>query len=154
MAETVPSGGLYTGAIAEARDGGIHVRQTLQATGAGELDVGTVIIFTLTGRVAIKDLSIFCTETLVGAATLDFGVVGDTNLLSVQVANASTIGVNEWISVVSGTGILGGVANTLSTFSISGNVVCTIGGANVTDGTIIIDVLHNPITDDGALVAA
>lgn len=129
----------------------IHVRKTLQATGAGELDIGTVTIFTLTGRVSIQDFSVFCTEDLVGAATLDFGVVGDTNFLCVQVANATTIDVNEWINVASGAGVVGAIGNSLSTSVISGSIILTVGAADVTDGTLVVDITYRPLTSDGEL---
>jgi len=38
--------------------------------------------------------------------------------------------------------------------AVSESVILTIGAADVTDGTLVIDMWYTPITDDGALAAA
>lgn len=120
-------------------------------TGSGE--VGTVTLFTITGRVIVKHLTAFCTETLVGAATLECGVASSTPGLIAQVADATTIAANDWWvdASVAEVGLAAQVA-TQKDMNLSENVILTIDSANITDGTLIFDVWYMPVTDNGLLV--
>ena len=132
----------------------VHVRKTFQSTGT-EMDIGALVAFTITGRVLVKNVTVFCTETFVGAATVDLGVVGNTDILSPgTIANATTFVTNDWWVLSDGTTIPGGTPNVdwEQGVLISANVILSVGGANITDGTMIIDLWYTPITDNGRLV--
>ncbi len=153
MAENVPSGG---GLV---RWGPEHVRKTIAFDGAaGNGAVGTVIAFVLTGRVKIEDWTIFCTKDLVGSATVDFGVASQVAAFMTQRADAEAIDANEWVVPNADTQQAGRTPSaargglTLLPLAVSTNPILTIGAADITDGTLVIDLWYRPITTDGKLV--
>ena len=97
-------------AVPQLSTGGLtHVRKTVTFTGgAGAGAVGSVAVFTITGRVwvDVTGLSVFCTTDLVDAgggspATLALGVTGNTSLLSGGAAldPADGLDANDWWAV-------------------------------------------------------
>lgn len=120
---------------------------------AGNGAVGTVDLFTITGRVLVTWFSGFTTESLAGAnAELEAGSSGDVDTLIANTVG-TLIDVNEWWQATP----VAGSAD-LPTGSVdvlfSSDIILTIGVANVTNGTMVFDVWFTPITDDGNLVAA
>lgn len=139
-----------------------RVRKTIAFDGtAGNGAVGTVALFTTTGRVMVQYVTKYCTETLEEAgatATIVLGTAGDTNCLG-KVINATSLTANSWwgySSVVADAPYVVGEAEADAggALAIDGNVILTVGAQNVTNGTIVIDIWYYPITDDGALAAA
>lgn len=139
----------------------IHVRSTIAFDGtSGNGAVGTVDVFTITGRVFLERLIVFCTEDLVGAATIEVGTASRTAEIIDQGGDATAIDVNEWWSGPSAqTETLGldvldaeetGTRAGLRT--LSADIIITIGNTNITDGTLVFDAWYTPITDDGVLV--
>ncbi|KKL64326.1 hypothetical protein LCGC14_2166200 [marine sediment metagenome] len=133
-----------------------HVRKTFQSTGS-EMDIGALTAFTITGRVLVKNVTVFCTETFVGAATVDLGVTGNTDIFSPgTIANATTFAANDWWVLSDGTTIPGGTPQVdwEQGVPISADVILSVGAANITDGTMIIDLWYSSITDNGSLATA
>lgn len=141
-----------------------HARVTVAFDGtAGNGAVGTVTLFTITGRVFIELMTGFCTENLAEAgatATIQIGVASDLDALFAT-HNAVDIDVNEWLLsplAAPQTGMVTLPSNATAGYStlaaykaVSENVIATIGAQNVTDGTIIFDAWYYPVTDNGAL---
>lgn len=139
-----------------------HVRKTITFTGAaGAGAVGTVTVFTITGRVWVQSLSAFCTTDLTEAgatATIECGHAGDTDAFIAQ-TTATAIDTNEWwngTTPASGgytqpDSLTAGYQTTARNKLLSANVILTIGTQNVTAGVIIFDAWYKPITDDGSL---
>ena len=143
----------------------VHVRKTVAFDGtAGNGAVGTVPLFNVTGRVLVGLEYIFCTEDLTssGSATLEVDISGSTDLLAFGIAysaldnglywlhggTASAIAKSDNIWLKNGGGSLA------SPLPVGGNIVLTIGTADVTGGTLVFDIWYRPLTADGALVAA
>jgi hypothetical protein len=140
-----------------------HSTKTITFTGAAGLGaVGTVTVFTCTGRSIIHAITAFCTEDLVGnLATIELGTATTSNDFVVQ-TTAEGIDVNKWwgdatpsagsiLIKIPATGADGiGAAQSFKT--ISSDIIATIATADVTDGTIVFDVIYTPLTDGARLV--
>lgn len=135
-----------------------HVRKTITFTGgAGAGAVGTITLFTITGRVRLDRMSAFCTASLVstgGTGTISLGVASSTGGLSSN-KSADAIVANDWFT---GVGVAAGISTdilyssfTVDVYLLSESLILTVGTANVTSGTLVFDVWYRPITDDGAL---
>ena len=138
----------------------IHVRKTVAfAGGVGTGAVGTVALFTITGRVIIEYRTAFCTETLEEAAptaTLEWGTASDTDALAGS-TNATTIVNNDWWYQALSTAGAGGTSSALDNdfpIAVSESLIFTVGAQNVTNGTLVLDLWWRPVSADGALVAA
>ena len=138
-----------------------HVRKTVAFTGAtGVGEIGTVNVFTITGRVLLREWPVFCTENLVsaGGGSIALGVAGVTTRLigTTLAAGGSGLVAND-IWVDTSPADIG--AGTLNKFNvgeqiITQDIIITVTTGDVTDGTLVFDVWYLPLTDDGALVAA
>lgn len=107
-------------------------------------------IFTVTGDVLIDVVGIVKT-TLEGAATLEVGVVGATAAIIAQVADATTLAVNEmWIDATSSLA----EAYTPTIHGIGGglDVIGTVGTDNITAGVIDFYAFWRPLSSDGNVV--
>lgn len=125
--------------------------------GAGAGDIGTVALFTVTGGVAIR-LVCICTETLVGAATLEIGIAGTTTAFMAQVADATTIAAGDIYhdATVDAASELWSVT-AVTAERILGNgqdIIATVGAANITDGTLVFTAFWIPLTPGASVVAA
>lgn len=116
----------------------------------GALDPFT--IFTVTGDVLVWVAGMVKT-TLVGAATLEIGVTNNTAILIAQVADATTLAVNElWHDATS---VLA-EGFTPQVHGIGGglDIIGTVGTADITAGVIDFYCFWRPLSSDGAIVAA
>lgn len=113
----------------------------------------TQTLFTVTGTVIVRIFGIV-TTTLVGAGTLEVGVVGATAGLIAQVADATTLAASDvWLAAASAAGprllsdVLGPyiVPNGLTIGEKSGT-------ADITAGQIYYICLWRPLTSDGKVV--
>ena len=141
-----------------------HVRKTIAFTGAAGLGaVGDVNVFTITGRVFVSRITAFCTEDLAsaGGGTISLGTATRVTKF-IALTTATAVDINEWW--VDGTPITE-AANTINQTTngsdpsqlavvLSADVIVDVLTADVTDGTIIVDIWYIPITDNGVLVAA
>lgn len=138
----------------------IHVRKTVTFDGtAGNGAVGTVSLFTITGRVLLVYATSFATVTLqegAATATIRCGTTGNLTALFRQINATALVADRFWgdaTPATSETMDLAAAAYT-SAVMLSENILITVGAQAVTAGSIIVDVWYLPITDDGALVAA
>lgn len=139
-----------------------HSSKTIAFDGTAGLGLETsdVTVFTLTGRVLIHAITAFCSETLEGAtATIELGVTGDTDAFITQ-TTATSVAADEWWAVAaaataSGTTLAdsqtGGATTSQRAKAISASIILTIGTADVTNGTLVFDVLYTPLTDGARL---
>lgn len=108
-------------------------------------------LFTVTGDVAVRVYGVV-TTTLVGAATIEVGVTGNTAVLLAQVADATTLAAGDvWID--GSPAEVGAVAfaNVPATTLITGglDIIETVGTTNITAGNIRYVCLWRPISHDG-----
>ena len=144
--------------------GELRVRKTVAFTGAAGLGAqGTVNVFTITGRVLVTEVTAFCTEDLAsaGGGTVALGTANSTTKL-ITTTTATGIDINEWWTTGTGVAEAANIIDSQSTVGaakenrvlLASSVIITVGTADVTDGTLIIDIFYKPVTDDGVLVAA
>lgn len=135
---------------------GALVRKTAAFTaGAGTGDIGTFALFTVTGTVKFSIIAT-CSETLVGAATLECGITGDTAGIIAQIADATALAAGEiWFDATPTTSI-DTVANAELSYVLGNgqDIFLTIGAANITDGTIDFNIVWWPLNATGSIVAA
>ena len=135
-----------------------HVRKTITFTGAaGAGAVGTITLFTITGRVRLDRMSAFCTVSLVstgGTGKISLGVASSTGALSSN-KSADAIVANDWFT---GASVAAGISTdilyssfTVDVYLLSESLILTVGTADITSGTLVFDAWYRPITDDGAL---
>ena len=125
------------------------------AVGAGTGSIGTFALFTVTGAVKFGIIAT-CSETLVGAATLECGVTGTTAGIIAQIAAATDLITGEIWADATPTLKLDTLANSQLDFVIAdgADIFLTIGAANLTDGTIDFNVVWWPLNATGSIVAA
>ena len=138
-----------------SRDLPRKVLKQIAFTGAAGLgEIGIVALFTVTGAVRIK-LYAICTETLVGAATLECGTPGSTAGIIAQITNATQLLIGEiWVDATPTTVLEPDSQVPDIIIGDGADIILTVGAANITDGTIVFVAEWNPLTADGALVAA
>lgn len=133
-----------------------HVRKTITFDGgAGSGAVGTVTVFTITGRVLITRFpAAFCSTGLSEAgatATLTFGTTNGAAIFAAAI-NAVDIDTGEWWWAAAPTTAKGTQWDeTGFPVAVSGNLILTVGAQNVTGGVLVFDLWYIPITDNGAL---
>lgn len=117
----------------------------------GALDPFT--IFTVTGDVVVCVLGVVKT-TLVGAATLEVGVTNATAAILAQVADATTLAVNEgWYA--DATASLAELATTRVNVIGGGlDIIGTVGTTDITAGVIDFYCFWRPLSEDGMVTAA
>jgi hypothetical protein len=138
-----------------SRDLPRKVTKEVAFTGAADHgEIGVVALFTVTGAVRIK-LYAICTETLVGAGTLECGTPASTAGIIAQITNATQLLIGEIWTDASPTTVLEPDSQVPDVIVGDGaDIQLTVGAANITDGTIVFVAEWNPLTATGALVAA
>lgn len=137
-----------------------HVRKTVTFNGgAGSGAIGTVTVFTITGRVILERLTGFVTSDLVsgGAATVALGATGQPGYID-GAGTYSGFDTNDiWAPNTQQPGMARELSRAAQDTTIgepvilSADLIITVAGANITSGTIVMDCWYVPITDDGAL---
>ena len=111
-------------------------------------------IFTVSGTVLMKVIGIVET-TLVGAATIEVGITGDTAAILAQVANASTMAIGEiWHDATVDKKIELTSVMVENIVAGSNDIIGNIGAANITAGAIRFICLWKPLSKDGHVEAA
>lgn len=141
-----------------------HVRKTVAFSGAaGNGQVGTVDVFTVTGVVWANRLTAVCTENLVsaGGGTLVLGTAGDTDGFIAQTTATDIANADIWTAASPAAGSkgplkveTGGLITGQVDKVVNESIALTVGTGDVTDGTIVFDLWWHPVTDSGAVVAA
>lgn len=137
-----------------------HVRKTVTLDGsANNGNLGDIVpLFTITGRVAVvsatayASVALACTAPTVTLLYLRAGTVGTgANWLSLATDGEDFTGVTGFFN--GATPAAAGVfeVRTAVSADIGLYVYDSGGGADVTAGTIIVDIWYLPITNDGAL---
>jgi len=137
-----------------------HCKKTITfAVGAGTGSVGTVTVYTIAGRVLVKDLTVFCTSDVTeaaGGATLIMGTASNTDWFR-ETADADELDANEWW--IHATGMVAGVeserlqngSTSMNGVHCSEDIILTVGAQNLTGGVVEFDVWYYPITATGRL---
>ena len=139
-----------------APSSGLIARKTVAFTGGAGLGaIGTVALFTVTGAVEI-DIIATCSETLVGAATLECGITGDTAVIIAQIADATDLAAGEIWYDATPTTPLDTVANAKLSYVLGNgqDIFLTVGAAPITDGTITFNIVWSSQNGTGNVVAA
>jgi hypothetical protein len=127
--------------------------KTITFTGAASLGaVGTVPLWTVTGRILLVDFSSFCTTllTTTGAATLAAGVTGTTGGL-VAATTATDIDANEWwVDTAPDTGLVALPAACKDTL-ISTNIFLTVAAFDISTGVMEFYCHYIPLSSGAGL---
>lgn len=115
--------------------------------------VGASTLFTVTGSVMVRVVG-SCTEDLAGAATLEVGISGNTAGLLAQIADATNLDAGE--SYLDATPATLESVDLSSGFVIANgqDIIQTIGGTAITDGTLLYTCFWRPLSEDGLVEAA
>lgn len=109
-------------------------------------------LFTVTGDVLVWLVGV-CKETLVGAGTIEVGVTDATASLLAQIANATTLAINEgWQDATPS--LAEGVSPAYHVIGGGLDIIQTVGTANITDGQIDYYCYWVHLSNDGKVVSA
>lgn len=112
---------------------------------------GVTTLFTVTGVVAVRVFGV-CGLTLVGAATLEVGIVGATAIILAQIADATALATDEIYTDATPTTKVEALP---ALVVMNGeNIIQTIGAVPISAGQLTYYCLWNPISTDGNVVAA
>ena len=115
---------------------------TANALGDHDGTADPYTIFTVTGTVLARVWGI-CGDTLVGAATIECGITGDTARIIAQIPDATALAVGEvWLDA---TPTLKAEA-VPAQIILSNNVILTVGTANITAGNITMYCMWEPVS--------
>lgn len=126
-----------------------HFTKTITFDGsAGNGAIGTVLVGTVTGRILIKEMTVYCPTLLVGAgATLKFGCVGNTDGLILLTTGPNILAGTFWQDATPEVGISPVIANQ----AIALNLLLTVGTANLTAGALEFVIRWLPNSPTGQL---
>ena len=111
-------------------------------------------IFTVTGTVKVRIFAVVET-TLVGAATLEVGMVGATAALLAQLADATVLAAGEiWHDGTPDAFVELATVAPEKIVANSKNIIGTVGTANITAGKLRFICAWYPLSADGKVVAA
>lgn len=131
------------------------VRKTVTFTGAaGNGAAGTVALFTVTGDVEVVKYFEKCTESLVGAATLETGITGATAIFGPQVANATTVDAGMWNTSEGWATGYGADTKAGLSYVTAEDIFMTVGTTDITDGTVTAYLQYIPLSAGASVVAA
>jgi hypothetical protein len=110
-------------------------------------------LFTVTGDV-LAYLIALCKTSLVGAATLEAGLTGNTAILLAQIADVAA-SLDENMNWLDATPAIGeGQAPIFHPIAGGLDIIQTVGTANITAGEIDYYCFWRPLSSDGLIVAA
>jgi hypothetical protein len=113
-------------------------------------------LFNVTGDVLVRLYGV-CTTTLVGAATLEVGVTGNTAELLAQVADATDIAAGDiWVDGTVDDVRAATFADVVGPKLITNgaDIIETVGTTNITAGNIYYVCLWRPIVEGSKVVSA
>ena len=102
-------------------------------------------VFTVTGDVLVSVWG-QCKTDIVGAGTMEMGIVGNTAALIAQIANATSLDIGEnWVDATPET-----VSALPGTFILNNgaDIILTIGTADLTAGVVDFYVAWRPLSSD------
>lgn len=132
----------------------IHrVSAVLQATGASPWAAGVAeTILTISGRIRLLYLTAFCTETLVGANTIQVGTSSDTNGLIPATNKASIVANDWWIGAILQLPGIFPIGADQKGVVVSEDIELLANTNDATDGTLVFTAFYILLTADGRLV--
>lgn len=132
-----------------------HATKTITPNGsAGNGAIGAIALFTVTGDIWLAGIAAFCTEDVAGAGSLALGVTGNPAIFL-----GATLGTdidNGFFWHDTSPAEVGAIAAPAAhkDILVTANIIATVSGNTITDGTIRFDVFWFPISPDGNVVAA
>src|SRR3990167_809588 len=108
-------------------------------------------IFTVTGDILCDVFGVVKT-TLVGAGTLEVGVTDATAAILAQVADATTLAVNEFWSADATASLAEGFTPTFHGIGGGLDIIGTVGADNITAGVIDFYCNWDAVSDDANVV--
>jgi hypothetical protein len=111
--------------------------------------IGAHTLFTVTGDVLVSVFGV-CNTDLVGAATLEVGVAGNTPGLLAQIANATTLDDGD-VYVDASTQVGVAAIPTTKVLNDGADIIMTIGAAAITAGQVNFYLTYRPLSD-GAII--
>ena len=129
---------------------------TVNAIGDHDGTADPTTIFVVTGDVEIRVHAV-TTTNLVGAATIELGMTGDTAAILPQVSDATTMDEHEIWHMTDGTVDSGLEAITVSPKKILSNgqdMIMTLASANITAGVLRFVCHWYPVSDGAKVVAS
>ena len=106
------------------------------------------------GPVEILSVTAWCSESLVGAGTVEFGeATAGTDLLLDQVADATTIDIGEiWCGSATDVTGIGGVAGYSDPFMFgTATLELVVGTADITDGVVTLVIKYLPLLSTASI---
>jgi hypothetical protein len=164
MAATIASTFYRDGNRVPITTDGIITKRTVTFTGGtadtwgdhdGALD-GTAI-YTVTGLVFCKLISVIKTSLDGVGATIEAGITGATTLFMPQETATDMDAGQIWLNDAGNTtygiiGAEGAAAGNLPEYALNGNdIILTVGTANITSGAIDFYLIWRPISDDASV---
>ena len=133
---------------------GPFIGGTTNARGDHDGTSDPTTLFTVTGTVLVRIFAV-CKTTLVGAATIEVGIVGATAALIAQLADATVLVAEEVWHDATPTTKITALSDVGGPFIVpNGNdIIETIGTANITAGEVEYICLWKPLSHDGKVEA-
>ena len=112
-------------------------------------DTGAHTLFTVTGDVLISVFGV-CSSNLLGAATIEVGVTGNTAGILAQIADATTLDAGEvWVDDTATIGVKAIPTTKLLTNGL--DVLLTIGSTDLTGGVVTFYCTYRPLSDGSSV---
>lgn len=138
-----------------------HVRKTINFDGgANNGNLGDEVpVFTTTGRVLVEKGFVYCSDALVSSAPDETNIALFTGgaILGLDPVLLTGVATGLWLTQdINGWDYWGrDIGQGFGQPAISTNITLKVDqdvtGADITDGTLIIDIWYYPVSDDGAL---
>ena len=132
-----------------------HTQKTITFDGtAGNGATGTVNLFTLQTRILVVDMVPYCTSNLVsaGGGTLSLGTASNPTVM-IAATTATDIDSGEfWFDTTPAADEA--VSATCKELGVTGDIILTVGTADITGGTIEFDLYWMALTDAWAVTPA
>jgi len=110
---------------------------------------GAHTLFTVTGDVLATVFGV-CDTSLVGAATLEVGVAGNTAQLLAQIANTTTLDDGD-VYVDADTEAGAGFIPAMQVINDGADIIATIGAAAITAGVVDFYCLYRPLSSGSSV---
>lgn len=115
---------------------------------AGAGAQGTVAVATVTGSVLITHGAVRCNTNLAGAsATVEMGTAADTDGLIAQTTGTDIDDGEFWKDSTPEAGVSDAIVNKV----VEGNIIITVGTADVTAGVLEVVFYYLALSEDGDL---
>ena len=110
--------------------------------------VGALTIGTVTGRINIEKMSVYCSTLLAGAtATIELGTANNTAALIAQTTATDVDATEFWKDATPEAEVSDAITNKL----VGANIILTVGTAAVSSGVLEFSFLWLPMSSTGNL---